>query len=277
MNHLDVNIRRKRYAGAGAAAVETLRFSAFPGEFVAIVGPSGAGKSTLLNIISGLDLDLDGEVRVDGQPLHSDSGEATPVRIGFVFQEPRLLPWLTVLDNLLLVLDKGPPSEARCRHLLGEVGLAGVEHAFPGQLSGGMQRRVALARAFAVRPELLLMDEPFLSLDAPTAARLRDLLLTLWGELRPTVLFVTHHLREALALAERVLFLSRGPARVVLELPVQLPRPRRLDDACVGELHDRLLAQYPDLLSGLVESDSPPDLDVTDPAVQPFKPLETVR
>ena len=277
MNHLDVNIRRKRYAGAGTAAVETLRFSAFPGEFVAIVGPSGAGKSTLLNIISGLDRDLDGEVQVDGQPLHPDSGEATPVRIGFVFQEPRLLPWLTVLDNLLLVLDKGPPSVARCRHLLGEVGLAGVEHAFPGQLSGGMQRRVALARAFAVRPELLLMDEPFLSLDAPTAARLRDLLLTLWGELRPTVLFVTHHLREALALAERVLFLSRGPARVVLEVPVQLPRPRCLDDPCVGELHDRLLAQYPDLLSGLVESDSPPNSDVTDAAVRPFKPLETVR
>ena len=275
MNHLDVNIRRKRYVGAGAAAVETLRFSAFPGEFVAIVGPSGAGKSTLLNIISGLDRDLDGEVQVDGQPLHP--GGATPVRIGFVFQEPRLMPWLTVLDNLLLVLDKEPQSVARCRHLLSEVGLAEVEHAFPNQLSGGMQRRVALARAFAVRPELLLMDEPFLSLDAPTAARLRTLLLTLWGELRPTVLFVTHHLREAIALAERVLFLSKGPGRVVLEVPVQLPRPRQLDDASVGELHDRLLAQYPDLLSGLVEPDSQPESDVRDSGRRVFQPLKTVR
>ena len=275
MNHLDVNIRRKRYAGAGAAAVETLRFSAFPGEFVAIVGPSGAGKSTLLNIISGLDRDLDGEVQVDGQPLHP-GGAAAPVRIGFVFQEPRLMPWLTVLDNLLLVLDKEPQSVARCRHLLSEVGLAEVEHAFPSQLSGGMQRRVALARAFAVRPELLLMDEPFLSLDAPTAARLRDLLLTLWGELRPTVLFVTHHLREALALAERVLFLSRGPGRVVLEVPVHLARPRQLDDASVGELHDRLLAQYPDLLSGLVEPDSQPESDVGDSGRRVFQPLKTV-
>jgi sulfonate transport system ATP-binding protein len=274
VNHLDVNIRRKRYAGAGAAAVETLRFSAFPGEFVAIVGPSGAGKSTLLNIISGLDRDLDGEVKVDGQPLHP--GGATPVRIGFVFQEPRLMPWLTVLDNLLLVLDKEPQSVARCRHLLSEVGLAEVEQAFPSQLSGGMQRRVALARAFAVRPELLLMDEPFLSLDAPTAARLRDLLLTLWGELRPTVLFVTHHLREALALAERVLFLSKGPGRVVLEVPVQLARPRQLDDASVGELHDRLLAQYPDLLSGLVELDSQPESDVRDSGRRVFQPLKTV-
>jgi ABC-type nitrate/sulfonate/bicarbonate transport system ATPase subunit len=139
-----------------------------------------------------------------------------------------------------------------------------------------MQRRVALARAFAVRPELLLMDEPFLSLDAPTAARLRDLLLTLWGELRPTVLFVTHHLREALALAERVLFLSKGPGRVVLEVPVQLARPRQLDDASVGELHDRLLAQYPDLLSGLVELDSQPESDVRDSGRRVFQPLKTV-
>ena len=239
------------------------------------MGPSGAGKSTLLNIISGLDRDLDGEVQVDGQPLHP-GGAATPVRIGFVFQEPRLMPWLTVLDNLLLVLDKEPQSVARCRHLLSEVGLAEVEHAFPSQLSGGMQRRVALARAFAVRPELLLMDEPFLSLDAPTAARLRDLLLTLWGELRPTVLFVTHHLREALALAERVLFLSRGPGRVVLEVPVHLARPRQLDDASVGELHDRLLAQYPDLLSGLVEPDSQPESDVGDSGRRVFQPLKTV-
>ena len=187
------------------------------------------------------------------------------------------MPWLTVLDNLLLVLDKAPQSVARCRHLLSEVGLAEVEHAFPNQLSGGMQRRVALARAFAVRPELLLMDEPFISLDAPTATRLRGLLLTLWAELRPTVLFVTHHLREALALADRVLFLSKGPGRVVLEVPVQLPRPRQLEDAGVGELHDRLLAQYPDLLSGLVEPESQPPTDGTVSGIRAVTPVKTVR
>jgi NitT/TauT family transport system ATP-binding protein len=117
-----------------------------------------------------------------------------------------------------------------------------------------MQRRVALARAFAVRPELLLMDEPFLSLDAPGAARLRRLLTVLCEQLRPIVLFVTHNLREALALAERVVFMSGAPGRVVLDIPVELPRPRTLDDPAINALHDRLLAQHPDLLSGLADS-----------------------
>jgi NitT/TauT family transport system ATP-binding protein len=117
-----------------------------------------------------------------------------------------------------------------------------------------MQRRVALARAFAVQPTLLLMDEPFLSLDAPTAERLRTLLLNLWGLLKPTILFVTHNLREALALADRVLFMSSRPGRVVLSLPVDLPRPRSLEDSIVSQLHDRLLSEHPELLSGLTNS-----------------------
>ncbi|MGI9320681.1 MAG: ABC transporter ATP-binding protein, partial [Thiogranum sp.] len=248
---LQVNIRRKIFPGADSVAVEDLMLTASPGEFVAIVGPSGAGKSTLLNIVAGLDREMDGDVQMDGQPLHADG--AKTARIGFVFQEPRLMPWLTVMDNLMLVMEQSPDSVERVRQLLHEVGLADIEESFPSQLSGGMQRRVSLARDFAMRPELLLMDEPFLSLDAPTAARLRRLLLTLWGELHPTVLFVTHHLREALALADRLLFLSSSPGRVVLEVPVQLPRPRELGDASIGEFHDRLLAQYPDLLSGLAE------------------------
>ena len=248
---LHVNIRRKIFPGAELVAVEELMLTASPGEFLAIVGPSGAGKSTLLNIIAGLDREMDGDVQMDGRPLHADGLKTT--RIGFVFQEPRLMPWLTVMDNLMLVMDKTADSVERVRQLLREVGLANIEQSFPNQLSGGMQRRVSLVRAFAMRPELLLMDEPFLSLDAPTAARLRRLLMTLGGELRPTGLFVTHHLREALALADRLLFLSSSPGRVVLEVPVPLPRPRELEDAAVGELHDRLLTQYPDLLSGLAE------------------------
>lgn len=260
-NPLHVNIRRKIFAGADSVAVEGLALTALPGEFVAIVGPSGAGKSTLLNVIAGLDREMDGDVQMDGRPLHADG--LITARIGFVFQEPRLMPWLTVKENLMLVMDKRTDSVERVRHLLREVGLADIEQSFPNQLSGGMQRRVSLVRAFAIRPELLLMDEPFLSLDAPTAARLRKLLLTLWGEFHPTVLFVTHHLREALALADRLLFLSSSPGRVVLEFPVQLPRPRDLEDAGIGELHDRLLAQYPDLLSGLAE-EKPSASDIPD-------------
>lgn len=261
MNRLEVRVERKLYPGTGVTALQGLKFSAAPGEFLCFVGPSGAGKSTLLNVIGGLDKLVDGDVRVDGGPLHPKGAEPR-ARIGYMFQDPRLIPWLTALDNLCLVLDRNGESAAQARHLLKEVGLADNEKTFPGQLSGGMQRRLALARAFVVRPALMLMDEPFVSLDAPTAMRLRGLLLELWHELRPTVLFVTHNLREALALADRVLFLSGSPGRVVLELPVDIPRPRDLEDHRITALRDRVLSQHPDLLSGLSGLD---DRTVADP------------
>jgi NitT/TauT family transport system ATP-binding protein len=163
------------------------------------------------------------------------------------------MPWLTVLDNLKLVLGHDPAATTRARRLLHDVGLEEVADAYPGRLSGGMQRRVALARAFAVEPELLLLDEPLVSLDAPTASRLRRLLVELWQGARPAVLYVTHELREALAVADRVLFLSPGPGRVVLELPVDLRRPREPGDAAVGDLHDRILRQHPEILAGAAD------------------------
>ncbi len=247
MTALEIRIRRKVFDSTGVCALRDLAFSVAGGEFLAIVGPSGAGKSTLLNIVAGLDREVDGEIAIA-----RDGAEA---RIGFMFQEPRLMPWLTVADNLRLVMGKDPGATAHARRLLEQVDLVGFEDTFPGQLSGGMQRRVALARAFAIRPQVLLMDEPFLSLDAPTAARLRALLVALCEASGPTVLFVTHHLREALALADRVLFLSGRPGRVVLSHHVDLPRPRDLEDRAVGELHDRLLGEHPDLLSGLIRAD----------------------
>jgi ABC-type nitrate/sulfonate/bicarbonate transport system ATPase subunit len=164
------------------------------------------------------------------------------------------MPWLTVLDNVRLVLPAGAESTAEARRLLADLDLAEVADAFPGQLSGGMQRRVALARACAVRPDLLLLDEPLISVDAVTAARMRRCLLKLWADARPTIVYVTHDLREALAVADRVVFLSRGPGRVVLEIAVDLPRPREPGDPSVGALHDRLLATHPDLLAGLAAS-----------------------
>jgi len=247
---LEVNITRKVYAATGVCALEELRFNASAGEFLAIVGPSGAGKSTLLNIIAGLDEDVQGEVLMDGHTYTDPDRPAT--HVGFMFQEARLMPWLTVLENLLLVLGKKTQSEHIARRLLADVDLSDFETAYPGQLSGGMRRRLALARAFAVRPDLLLMDEPFLSLDAPTASRLRRLLMELWQAWRPTVLFVTHNLREALALADRVLFLSGRPAQVVLSVPVALSHPRDLEDKKIGEMRDRILTEHPELLSGLI-------------------------
>ncbi len=248
MTRLEVRIRRKVYPGAPRPALEGLALQADAGEIVAVVGPSGSGKSTLLHVVAGLDRAVDGAVLVDGAPAHANGRAA--VRVGMTFQAPRLMPWLTVLDNVRLVGGHDPAGTARAAALLRDVGLAEVAGAFPGQLSGGMQRRVALARAFAVRPGLLLLDEPLVSLDAPTASRLRRQLLDLWGATRPAILYVTHDLREALAVADRVVFLSSSPGRVVWELPVELPRPREPADAAVGALHDRVLACHPALLAG---------------------------
>jgi NitT/TauT family transport system ATP-binding protein len=243
---LEIDIDRKRYADRGGrphVALSGLNLRVPAGEFVCVVGPSGCGKSTLLNVVGGLDRDLEGRVSVAG----SVPGEG----IGFMFQEPRLMPWLTVLDNVLLVAGRCVAAQVRARELLTAMELGDVLDAFPGRLSGGMQRRVALARAFVVEPKLLLMDEPFVSLDAPTANRLRAMLVELWQRCRTTVLFVTHDLREALALAQRVIFLSAAPGRVVLDLPVSLPRPRAADDAAVLALQTDLLARHPELLAGL--------------------------
>jgi NitT/TauT family transport system ATP-binding protein len=252
LSRLRVEVRRKVYPGAARPALEGLALAAAPGEIVAIVGPSGSGKSTLLAIAAGLDRDLDGEVAIDGRRAYTDG--PPPIRIGMVFQASRLMPWLTVLDNVRLVLAPGAESTAEARRLLSDLDLADAADAYPGQLSGGMQRRVALARACAVRPDLLLLDEPLVSVDAATAARMRGCLLELWADVRPTIVYVTHDLREALAVADRVAFLSRGPARIVLEVAVELPRPREPGDRSVAELHDRLLAAHPDLLAGLPAS-----------------------
>ena len=248
MSALAVEIRDKTYparAGKSAqAALTDLRFAVPDGQFVCLVGPSGCGKTTLLNLIGGLDSDYDGSVGFDADRAGHDR------RPGFMFQSPRLMPWLTVRQNVELVAGTAAERE-RGRDLLAHMGLSEVLDAYPGALSGGMQRRVALARAFAIAPRLLLLDEPFVSLDQPIAERLRALLLDLWQARPTTVLFVTHDVREALSLADRILFLSATPGRLVHDLPVALPRPRHIDDPAVEAERRRLLAARPGLLAGL--------------------------
>ena len=226
MTALTVRIDRKAYAlnGGGVLAIEGLQFSVAEDDFVCILGPSGCGKTTTLNLIAGLDTDFAGEIALGS----SVAGR----RLGYVFQTPRLLPWRSVTENILLAAGNDAQTAAKSAALLKEVGLAGFENAFPGQLSLGMQRRAALARAFAVEPGLLLMDEPFVSLDEATASRLRLLLLKLWRERPATVLFVTHDSREAVQLGQRLLVLSAGPARLVADLRVPLsPEERANPDA----------------------------------------------
>jgi ABC-type nitrate/sulfonate/bicarbonate transport system ATPase subunit len=197
------------------------------GEFVSLVGPSGAGKTTLLRIIAGLDAGYGGDLTWQG---------ARP-RLGIVFQEPRLVPWLGILDNLLLV--SGPEAAHEARALLRAVELGGCEKALPGQLSGGMQRRAALARALLVKPDFLMLDEPLLSLDAALAERMRGLLNEFWRAHRTTTLLITHSLPEAAELSTRILILSPTERRLVADCALPPPDPRlRGDPAVVAALEE---------------------------------------
>ena len=243
MVNLEVSIQSKMYSGH-QQVLGANQFSVNAGEFVAIVGPSGTGKSTLLNMLSGLEPCSEGEVLLNQKPLSSHSS----CDIGYIFQQPRLMPWLTVQENLRLVTPLA--SITAVDEQLNKVGLPGKGKLYPKQLSGGMQRRVSIARAFLTPPELLLLDEPFVSLDAPNANRLRGLLLSLWQEHKPTVVFVTHDLSEAIQLADRIIFLSSAPGAVILDKSVDLPRPRVETDKIFQYWKEQLLTQHPNLLEG---------------------------
>ena len=185
---------------------------------MSIVGPSGCGKSTLLNLVAGIDTPTTGEVRSDGV-------------VGFVFQRPRLLDWRTVRQNVELPLEESELSKAerraRVERYLELVGLDGYQDYFPQQISGGMQQRVAMARALAIHPSILVMDEPFSGLDAITAERMREELVRIWQETKKTVLFVTHDIGEAVFLSQRVFIMTAKPARLHASVSVDIPYPRR--------------------------------------------------
>src|SRR3954471_19363326 len=215
---LEVDIKQKFYRAASSGGqlkvLSDLTLSLRGGEVGALVGPSGCGKTTLLRIIAGLDRDYDGTVRLP-----------EPGNLGMVFQEPRLLPWRTVEENVRLAAPEA--TDATLTGLFETLGLAMHRSHFPGELSLGLARRVALARAFAVQPDLLLLDEPFVSLDDSLAARLRDELAELVNSRPVTTLLVTHNVEEAVGLADRLLLLSLSPARVLADVPVTRPRTPR--------------------------------------------------
>ncbi|MEW6644481.1 MAG: ABC transporter ATP-binding protein [Pseudomonadota bacterium] len=213
----------------GVQALEGFSAEIGRGEIVAIIGGSGCGKSTLLRAICGLDPASTGRIALDGAVV-----TAPHEKIGIIFQEPRLLPWLSVADNVGFGLADDPAALRRDKvaRALDRVGLADKARAWPRELSGGQAQRVAIARALAPRPEVLLLDEPFSALDAFTRADLQDHLLALWGDVRPTLLLVTHDVDEAVVLADRIMVMRPRPGRLFEEIQIELSRPRdRASDA----------------------------------------------
>lgn len=244
MIELDIAIKNKCYANNSSVVLKEVEFNVEPGEFIAIIGPSGSGKTTLLNMLSGLEDSTAQTILCNKKPIDGFK----EIQLGYIFQQPRLMPWLTVQENIQLVLAN--PEEIKIKQLLAQVGLAGKEDYYPKQLSGGMQKRVAIARAFAVNPELILLDEPFNSLDAPTATKLRQLLVELCKIRKSTVILVTHDLSEAIYLADRIIFMSDSPSSIIHQCNVDLPKPR-IESGC-DELawQAKLIQQYPNILSG---------------------------
>ena len=223
------SLRREYASGQGSVvALDDVDLSIAPGEFVCIVGPSGCGKTTLLRILAGLIAPDAGDVLVNGTRVSGPGPERA-----IVFQQPTLLPWANVLASVAFGLQLRGVSKVEreeiARGLIKTVGLEGFEEHFPRQLSGGMQQRVGLARALAVNPSILLMDEPFAAVDAQTRRLLQDQLLRLHLDTQKTIVFVTHDIDEAVRLGDRVLVMSQRPGRIVESVTVSVPRPRSGD------------------------------------------------
>jgi NitT/TauT family transport system ATP-binding protein len=228
------------YAGAHVNAVHDVSLEVEQGEFVSVVGPSGCGKTTILNMVAGFIPHSGGEILLNGKPINGPGPER-----GVVFQSFALFPWKTVLDNVGFGPKmRGVPKAERDKIAHEYLALAGLTHAanrYPNELSGGMQQRVGVVRALANHPEVLLMDEPFASVDAQTRMTLQEELTRIWQERRPTVIFITHDVPEAVFLANRVVVLSKG--RVLDQIKIDLPRPRVWDDLIEDDTFKKLSAQ----------------------------------
>jgi len=223
--------------GGRLRVLDRISFEIEQGTFHSILGPSGCGKSTILNLIAGLDTHTSGKIVVDGSP-----------RIGFVFQQPRLLNWRTVRENVELPLETSVTKAAERRGVadryLRLVGLAGFEDYYPLKISGGMQQRTAIARALAIEPDILLMDEPFSGLDEWTARRMREELTQIWQKTGKTIVFVTHSIGEAVFLSQQILIVSPKPATVFRNVRVDLPYPRDYTDVSLFEIETSLTRDF---------------------------------
>jgi len=247
-----VGLRMEYYqprTGGRLLALDNINLSVEDGEFVTIVGPSGCGKTTFINIADGLLKPTGGKILLDGNEVKGPG-----LNRAMVFQDPCLLPWRTVLRNVLFGMEcqgrDGQAEKERALKFIKLVGLSGFEDHFPHELSGGMQQRCNLARALTVDPEILIMDEPFASLDAQTREIMQMELLRIWNEAKKTVLFITHQINEAIYLADRVIVFGARPGRVKDVLKIDIPRPRKL-----AVKRDRQFLEYEDKLWNLIEEE----------------------
>ncbi|HEV8226343.1 MAG TPA: ABC transporter ATP-binding protein [Methylomirabilota bacterium] len=239
-----VSVSGLSIAFGATRALERVSLAVNDGEFVSIVGPSGCGKSTMLNVIAGLLAPAEGSTQVAGI-----DGQGAGSRIGYMFQKDTLLPWATALENVCLPMDvKGARDWHKARALMQLVDLTGFEAHYPNQLSGGMRKRVQLARLLAQDPDVLLMDEPFGALDAQTRLIIQEEFLKIWERQRKTVLFVTHDLQEAIALSDRVVLISARPGRIKATYQVDLPRPRHIESVLA---HPRFMALFQEIWASL--------------------------
>jgi len=250
----DICLSYRTEGGERLVALDHINLQVRPGEFVCVVGPSGCGKSTLLHLIAGLHSQSSGQIAVDGKPVQGPGTD----RI-LIFQEHGLFSWLTVGQNVEFGMKmKGVPKAERqekTRHYLRLVHLAKFENSYIHQLSGGMRQRVAIARALASEPDVLLMDEPFAALDAQTRDLLHDELERIWSDTGRTIIFVTHNVREAVRLGDRVVLLTFRPGRVKSEFPVALPRPRHLEDPEVARTAREILDELREEINRSLEAE----------------------
>jgi NitT/TauT family transport system ATP-binding protein len=250
----EVSLSYQANTGSELLALDGIDLDVLPGEFLCIVGPSGCGKSTLLHLIAGLQKPTSGRIAMDG-----DSVTAPGTDRILIFQEHGLFPWLTVGQNVEFGMKmKGlskPEREDRTRHYLRLVHLSQFKDSRPHQLSGGMRQRVALARALATEPDVLLMDEPFAALDAQTRDMLHDELEKIWAETGRTIIFVTHNVREAVRLGDRIALMSFRPGRVKKEFLVDLPRPRHLEEVEVARTAREILDHLRDEINKSLEAE----------------------
>lgn len=243
MTGFHLSIKNKTFTTADSqqhTAISNLELSFSANEFVCLIGPSGCGKTTLLNIVANLDTNFQGQITL-GQ-------SQTTSKIGYIFQNPRLLPWRTVRENIELAFNTEQPKNI-IDSVLEAMQLTDNQQTYPEHLSLGMSRRVSIARAFAINPAILLMDEPFVSLDPATARHVRNLLLNLWQQRPHTILFVTHDLREAITLADRLIFLTSSPMSIIKEVEVTIPRNERENEATIEAFRQQLFADYPEIKS----------------------------